>query len=318
MKRIHCLGVLVLDALSGPLESYPVPRERVQSVTKSIRFAAGGGAANTAGALARMGLPACVFSKVGHDLAGDFLCRELQRLGVNVGGIRVSVADTTPFTFVGIHTNGDRTFIHTPGANLTFNPEDFEVEQLLTTDFLLYQDLWVLPKLDGKPGAALLAEARNRGVVTLLDECWGLGPDRTTFEQMLPHCDYVLPSLDDMRAIYPDRSAQAIATTILDLGANTVVLKMGAAGCLVAQGSQRTAVEALPAEVVDTTGAGDCWNAGFISGLVHGEDIVTSARIGAACAAYGIGAIGGSSGVPEYAAVMRRAARRQITATPKG
>ena len=82
MKRIHCLGILVLDALSGPLDRYPVPRERVQSVTKTIRFAAGGGAANTAGALARMGLPACVFSIVGDGLAGDVVRRELQQMGV--------------------------------------------------------------------------------------------------------------------------------------------------------------------------------------------------------------------------------------------
>ncbi len=212
---------------------------------------------------------------------------------------------------MGIHTDGDRTFIHTPGANLTFSPEDLDIEQLLATDFLLYQDLWVLPKLDGNPGAALLAEAQRRGVVTLLDECWGLGPHRETFERMLPHCDYVLPSLDDMSAIYPDRSAHEIADAILEFGVRAAVLKMGPKGCLVAEGSKRTTVEALSAEVVDTTGAGDCWNAGFISGLMHGEDVVTSARIGAACAAYCIGTVGGSSGVPELAAVVRRAAERQ-------
>lgn len=307
MKRIHCLGVLVLDALSGPLESYPVPRQRVQSVTKTIRFAAGGGAANTASALARMGLPACVFSKVGDDLAGDFLCRELTRVGVDVRGIRRSHEDSTPFTFVGVHTDGDRTFIHTPGANLTFAPEDLDREQLLAADFLLYQDLWVLPKLDGQPGADLLREAQQRGAVTLLDECWGFGPNRETFEQMLPHCDYVLPSLDDMLAIYPDRSPDDIAATLLDLGAKTAVVKMGARGCLVAEGSRRTPIPAAPAEVVDTTGAGDCWDAGFIAGLAQGEDAATCARLGAACAAYCIGAVGGSTGVPDYAAVTRRA-----------
>ncbi len=140
----------------------------------------------------------------------------------------------------------------------------------------------------------------------MLDECWGFGPHRETFELMLPYCDYVLPSFDDMLAIYPDRSAEDIAGMLIDRGAKTAVVKMGAAGCLVVQGPERIAVAALPAEVVDTTGAGDCWDAGFIAGLAHGEDAQRSAKLGAACAAYCIGAVGGATGVPDYAAVAHR------------
>lgn len=66
-----------------------------------------------------------------------------------------------------------------------------------------------------EPGVPLvrlrMVQFSRRGVVTLLDECWGLGPDRATFEVMAPHSDYVLPSLDDMHAIYPGLSREAIA-----------------------------------------------------------------------------------------------------------
>ncbi|MEI8242644.1 MAG: carbohydrate kinase family protein [bacterium] len=305
--RIHCLGILVVDALSGPLDQYPQPHVRTQVVTDRVRFLPGGGAANTSGALGRMGLPVSVFSKVGDDLNGRFLLDELTRCGVDVTGIRVSPADTTPFTFVGIHPDGDRSFIHTPGSNLTFCAEDLDHDRIFAADYLLYQDCWVLPRLDGAPGAALLAEAQRRGVVTLLDECWGLGPRRDTFETMLPHCDFVLPSLDDMRALYADEAAEAIVARLLALGAKTVVLKMGAEGCLVANPGGQTQVPALSARVVDTTGAGDCWNAGFIAGLVKGADVLTAARLGHACAAFCIEMIGGFGGVPDYAAVVRRA-----------
>ena len=306
-KRINCLGILVVDALSGPISEYPVPRVRPQTNTPHLRFAPGGGAANTPAALARMGLGVGVFSTVGRDLNGDFLLRELQQLGVDTRGIRVSDEDTTPFTFVGIHDTGDRTFIHTPGTNLTFTVDDLDQEALFDCDFFLYQDFWVKPAIDGAPAAGLLAEARRRGIVTLLDECWGLGPDRESFELMLPHCDYVLPSLDDMRAIYPDQGREQIADHLLSCGAGTVVLKLGAEGCLVAHADERHLVPALPASVVDTTGAGDCWDAGFIAGLAHGEEVVTAARLGNACAAFCIEAVGGATGVPSYAAVRRRA-----------
>jgi len=309
--KIHCLGVVVVDALSGPLHQYPVPRVRVQTTTETLRFMPGGCAANTACALAKMGLPAGVFSKVGDDLNGAFLLREFQRCGVDTSGLRLSAHDTTPFTFVGIHPDGDRTFIHTPGANKTFTPQDVDLDLLFAADFLFREDLWVIPGLDGQPTADLFAEARRRGVITLLDEGWGFGPNRDTLEVILPHCDYVTPSLDDLQVIYPQASAQAIAERLLAGGAGTVVMKMGAQGCLVAHGPNCTLVPALPARVVDTTGAGDCWNAGFVAALAHGEDLFTAALIGNAAAAFCIEATGGSSGIPDYATVRQRAALAQ-------
>ncbi len=308
--KIHCCGILVADALSGPLDAYPVPRVRVQSVTQTIRFMPGGGAGNTSGALGKMGLPAAVFSKVGDDPNGAFLIRELARAGVDTSGIRVSAADSTPFTFVGIHPDGDRTFIHTPGANKTFCAADLDPERLFDARFLLYQDLWVLPKLDGPPGGDLLAQARRRGVVTLLDECWGLGPNRELYETMLPHCDYALPSLDDMRAIYPDKSPDAIADHILSRGPKTFVLKMGAEGCLVADGTRRFRVPSLATKVVDTTGAGDCFNAGFLAGLWQDMDLESCARMGAACASFCIEAVGGTTGIPRLEEVRERAEKK--------
>ncbi len=165
MATIHCTGILVADALSGPLEAYPVPRLRVQSVTQSIRFMLGGGAGNTSAALGKLGLDVAVFSKVGDDPNGAFLIRQLASAGVETAGVRVSADDSTPFTFVGIHPDGDRTFIHTPGANKTFTVADLDVERLLSAKFLLYQE----PLGPAAPGrragsgtARAGAEARRR------------------------------------------------------------------------------------------------------------------------------------------------------------
>jgi sugar/nucleoside kinase (ribokinase family) len=228
-------------------------------------------------------------------------------VGVDTAGICVSAVDSTPFTFVGIHSDGDRTFIHTPGSNVTFNLADIDLECVVACDFLLYHDLWVLPGLDGKPAASLLAEAQRRGVVTFLDEGFGYGPKRESLEAMLPHCDYVVPSFDDLQVVYPNSSASDLADRLISLGAGAVVIKMGPKGCFVAHGGSRTQVPAYPAQVVDTTGAGDCWDAGFIAALACGEDPVAAARIGCACAAFGIEAVGGSTGVPTYEAVRQRA-----------
>jgi len=309
MKTIHCLGVAVVDALSDPVERYPVPRLETQVTTDKVCFHPGGGAVNTASALARMGIPAAIFTKIGKDFMGSFLLREFEKLGIDASGIRVSSEDATPFTFVGIHPSGDRTFIHTPGANKTLCVEDLDWKRLLAADYLIYQDLWAMPRLDGSSGAEVLAMARKAGVTTLLDECWGFGPNKEIFERLLPHSSYVLPSFDDMQAIYPDASAEEIANALLDGGAGAAVIKMGAEGCLFARGKQRVRIEAFPADVADTTGAGDCWDAGFVAALASGEDPVDAVKIGNACAAFGIECVGGSNGVPAYAAVRARAMR---------
>jgi sugar/nucleoside kinase (ribokinase family) len=298
---------VVVDLLNGPIPQYPVPCVHTQVTAKWLRMMPGGGAANMPSAVARMGLPVSSFAKVGDDFNGEFIPRELAKLGVDTTGIRVSPRDATPFTFVAVHADGERTFIHTPGANLTFNLRDLDLERVLDTDLLLYHDLYVLPELDDEPAASLLAEAQRRGVVTFLDEDFGYGPKLEPLAAMLPHCDYAIPSFDDLQAIFPGASPEAMAGQLLSLGVRTAVLKMGRDGCLIARGSDRIRVPALSASVVDTTGAGDCWDAGFIAGLAGGEDILAAARMGNACAAFCIEAVGGSTGVPVYEAVQQRA-----------
>ena len=305
-NTIHCLGIAVLDALSGELEQYPVPRVHEVVVTERVSFVPGGGAVNTSGALARMGMQTAVFTKVGKDLMGSFLLSELETCGVNTSPVVISDHDTTPFTFVGIHPEGDRTFVHTPGANKTLCLQDIDVDRLLDCDVLLYQDLFAAPALEEGSGAELLRGTKEAGVVTVLDECLGLGPRREVLEPMLCSCDYFLPSLDDLRVLYPDDSPGALARRMLDLGARTVILKMGTDGCLLVDGDGRLQIPAFEARVVDTTGAGDCWDAGFLAALVHEEPKTSAAAIGNACAAFCIESVGGATGVPTYAEVVAR------------
>lgn len=305
MATVHCIGVLVVDALSGPLSSYPVPRVTAQINTKSIRFLPGGGAANTGSALAQIGIATSIFSKVGGDLTGKFLREQLASQGVDVSHVQVSPNETTPFTFVGVHPGGERSFIHTPGTNLSFSRRDLDVSKLLNCRFLLYQDMWVLPKLDGTFAPKVLAAAQQRGVMTLLDECFGLGPRRQVFEAALPYCDVVLPSADDLGVIYPGLEPAEMVRRLLAKGARRVVLKLGRRGCLVASDRATALVPSRAKRIVDGTGAGDCFNAGFIAGLANGLDDVSAAKLGAVAAAACLQHVGGAVGIPRYKALLR-------------
>ncbi len=302
---MHCYGVLVLDTLCGPLPRYPVPRAQPQVNVERVRMQPGGGAANTSAALAQMGVPVALFTKAGADPMGDLALQQLERLGVDTRGVVRSPDESTPFTFVGIHPDGDRTFVHVPGANRTLRVSDFDQERLLDAAFLFYQDQWVLPQSDGAPGADLLRRARGRGVVTLLDECWGLGPRADTLEAMLPFADYVLPSYEDLLALYPGLSPAGMAAHLRRLGAGCVVLKLGPGGCLVCDGGEPLALPSCARRIVDTTGAGDCFDAGFVAGLAHGLAPRQAAAVGNRAAAACIAHVGGACGIPPYEALTR-------------
>jgi sugar/nucleoside kinase (ribokinase family) len=305
MATVHCIGALVVDALSGPLAAYPVPKVKTQINTRSIRFLPGGGAANTASALAQIGIYTKVFSKVGADLTGAFLREQLSSAGIDVSQIKVAPGVNTPFTFVGVHPGGDRSFIHTPGANLSFSLRDIDLKALTNCRFLLYQDFWVLPQLDRAAGRRLLSAAQKLGVTTLLDECYGLGPRRKLFEDALPYCDVVLPSWDDLRGLYPGLDPVKVARKLQAKGARRVILKLGARGCLVLNKDSMVRVPSMADKIVDGTGAGDCFNAGFIAGLVHGLDDVASAKLGAAASAACLRNVGGAVGIPKYKTLLR-------------
>jgi len=161
MKKVNCLGVLVVDALSSPLKDYPVPGRITQVLTDNLRFLPGGGAANSGRALAQLGIEVAVFSKLGADTNGRFIIDELQ-------------------------------------------------------------------------------------------------------------------------------------------GCATVILKMGPRGCMVCNENGRTRLPSRATTVVDTTGAGDCFDAGFVAGLVNGMSPEQAATIGAEVAAICIRNVGGAVGIPKF------------------
>jgi sugar/nucleoside kinase (ribokinase family) len=163
----------------------------------------------------------------------------------------------------------------------------------------------VLPQLDGPSAGKILAGARERGVMTLLDECYGLGPRRDIFEAVLPHCDLVLPSYDDMRVIYPGVGVSEVAAHLRQKGAQKVVLKMGSEGCLVSTAKGDIRLPSVATEIVDTTGAGDCFDAGCAAALIEGLDLVAAAKVGGLAAAACIRNVGGAVGIPNYADLIK-------------
>jgi fructokinase len=103
-----------------------------------------------------------------------------------------------------------------------------------------------------------------------------------------------------MRVIYPGLDPVQVAGRLRSLGAKRVILKLGRDGCLVSNEKGDTRLPSLATEIVDCTGAGDCFDAGFAAGVVNGLDDLAAAKLGSAAAAACIRNVGGAVGIPHY------------------
>jgi sugar/nucleoside kinase (ribokinase family) len=152
----------------------------------------------------------------------------------------------------------------------------------------------------------LLRMARERGLSTSIDTQWdSRGGWLEDLAPCLPFTDYLFCNEDEARMLSGTEDAAATARMLCGLGAGTVVVKLGPRGCLIAGAENEIAVPAFEVEVVDTTGAGDCFVGGFLSEMMRGASLTDAARFGAAVAAFSIGQLGATAGLRPRAEVEK-------------
>jgi sugar/nucleoside kinase (ribokinase family) len=207
--------------------------------------------------------------------------------------------------------------VHYLGANARFHLEDIDFERIQSAGILHIGGALVLPGLDGEPMAEVLKRARRAGVVTFLDVVWDdTGRWMQVLEPCLPHVDYFIPSLPEAQALTGLEEPEQVARDLLSRGVGTVGLKMGADGCLVMTAAgERLRLPAYQVEVVDATGAGDAFAAGYIAGVWHGWSLEQTARFANAVGGLnvtGFGATGGVRSFEESLAFMQRAPLKDL------
>jgi len=306
---VLCLGIFVADTLAKPIERMPPWRQL--SLIDHVELQTGGCANNTAIGLARLGQRAGAMGKVGQDGFGDFILQNLKKERVDIRGMRRDEAANTSFTFVMIAPDGERCFFHYIGANGTLSYEDVDLSLIQEARILHVAGSFVMPRFDGPPTARVLQQARDMGVITVLDTVWNASLDAyQVIKPCLPYLDYFLPSFEEAQLIAKRKAPADVATFFLDHGVGTVGLKMGAEGCYLCTRGEELHIPAWKVDVVDTTGAGDAWVAGFLAGLVMGWDLERAGRLANAVGALCVTAIGttaGLRGMEETLAFMNRA-----------
>lgn len=294
--KIATVGVHVLDTHVIGIESIPDGSDG--QLVETIRMSPAGTAGGTAVVLSRLGAEVLSFGAVGTDPIGSTLLALLEVEGVDVTGLVRKAGQQTSASVIPVRPNGDRPAWHCIGANGAFTLDDLDLGDL---DGITHLHLGGPEFLGGPAAGELLAHARSIGATTSLDILAPGDPDLLAWiADALPHTDYLLPNDEQALGFTGATTLADGARALLDAGVGCVAVTQGARGALVVTSDETIEVPAYPidpADLVDTTGCGDAFSAGFLRGLALGRDHRAAAALGCAAAAQvarGLGTDAGS------------------------
>ena len=290
---VVCLGILVADVIARPVDEPPTRGSL--SFLEDIGLHGGGCALNTASALVALGLRASVVGKAGADAFGDFLLRTLDERGVRADVIRDATVPTSA-TVALVDADGERTFLHVPGANGALVADELDPDRLYGGRALHIGGALVMDGLDGDPFAQLLAEAQRRGRLASLVPVWDPTDRWSRLEPCLPHLDLLSMSLVEGGALSGEDDPASVAAWVRERGVRDVALTMGPCGCYASGEGFEGQVAAPSVSAVDGTGAGDAFVAGLLYGKLHDWSLERSARLACAVGALSTLTVGATLG----------------------
>ncbi|MGI9860623.1 sugar kinase [Moorella naiadis] len=304
MPEVVSFGILVADLIAYPIKELPEKGKLV--LAERMQLSTGGGAANTAVGLKKLGIDVAIIGRVGTDGLGDFVINKLNEAGLNTAGIKRDPDKGTCSCMVLVHPDGERSFIYYHGANTSLKAEDVDFSLLKGCKVFHVGYALFLPSFDGPPAGELLKKIQQRGCLTVVDTAWdNEGKWMTTLEPYLPYTDVFLPSLNEAQMLSGKEEPPEIAQFFLDCGVKVVGIKLGSQGSYVQSQEEKIWAPHFKVNPVDTTGAGDSFVAGFIAGLVKGWPLEQVARFANAVGALATTGLGATAGVKDMETTLR-------------
>lgn len=271
---------------SGVGLSFRVPRRALAGetlVSDSLSYVNGGKAANQAIGAVKLGSTSCIITAMGNDPMGDLATATLRDHGVDVTGVVIDQDAATMLGVLMIEPSGENSIVIAPGALSAMSAAtiDSRAELIRSSDVCL-----VSLEIPVSAAAHALSVARTNGVLAILNPAPAPAADPTAISQLLPLCDVITPNETEAHFLTGETQPEQQAAAMLELGAHAVVITLGSRGALIqSRGGQAVMVPAVPVRVVDTSGAGDAFNAALAVALIRGLNLSEAAHFGCRAAA---------------------------------
>ncbi|MBR1758178.1 MAG: carbohydrate kinase family protein [Lachnospiraceae bacterium] len=300
---VLCVGGLVCDFMIRPVDAGVFTRE--VSYMEAAESNVGGDAANESIVMGKLANKVAISAEIGDDGTANELKAVFAKSGVNTDHLIVRKNKKTRTNIVLIRPDGERHFVIFPNGYDEFCGKDLDYEVLSRTKVLSIGSIHHLPLLDPALPAYLKA-GKEAGCITSADMCPNLGdtPNEIVVE-CCKYLDYLIPSEGEMRDLFgEDWTPQEAARTLRNWGVKHVVIKLGAEGCYIQDDVYDEFVPSFRVKAIDTTGAGDSFAGGFLTGVLKGWDLKKCAIFGAATGCIAVQSIGANTGVKSYEQVL--------------
>jgi sugar/nucleoside kinase (ribokinase family) len=268
---------------------------QVEKLVDSAALTVGSSSVIFACGAARLGLKVAFIGVCGADIFGRFMLDEMSKRGVDVSAVRVEPDRQTGLTVI-LNKGNDRAMLTHSGTMADLHAEDV-TDDLLSQSLHLHIASYFL-QTNLQPGLPdLFRRARLLGLTTSLDTNWDPSGRWVGVHELLSLTDIFLPNENEAIAISQARTdGQALKRLAQHTG--TVALKRGAQGALACRGEETASACALSSDVVDTVGAGDTFDAGFVYGYLNGWSLEKSLWLAVVCGSLTTRAAGGTAAQP--------------------
>ena len=258
----------------------------------------GGKGANQAFAAARLGGDVAFFGRVGTDEFGAAMYANLESVGCDVSGLR-QVAGRSGVAVILVSSAGQNSIVVVPGANQFYRPADVvaDAPAFAGAAFALLQ--LEIP-MDTVIAAAM--EAKKQGARVVLDPA---PAPHSLSPELCRHIDILTPNESEAAQLVngrpgplSEKEGMDVAGQLQRLGVSTVIIKLGERGCLLAEAGNMTFVPAPPVSAVDSTGAGDVFNAALTVACSRGFSLLEGCKFAVRAAALSVTRLGAQHGMP--------------------
>jgi ribokinase len=284
-------GALNLDKL---YKVNIIAKEEGEGFVTDFKESAGGSAANTVVGLARLGMKTGFIGKVAADREGKLLLEDLRTEGVDTSRIVVSDNGRSGVVMGYVDPDGDRALYVDPGVNNQLDFQEINLDYVVNTEFLHLSSF-----VGDRPFKAQkqLLKQLPRVKVSFDPGALYAKIGLETLKPLIKRCCVIFPNALETKMLTGENFEEG-AKIFMEKGAGIVAVKLGKNGCYVTDGNESHLVEPYNVAVVDTTGAGDAFCAGFLYGLIKRKSLVECGRLGNFVASRCIAKMGARTGLP--------------------
>jgi ribokinase len=295
MKKFDVIGfgALNVDTL---LKVDKIAAAEEESFIHDYTEACGGSAANTVVGLARLGCKSGFIGKIADDHEGKLQLDTFKTEGVDTAGITVAKKGKSGAVLGFVDKKGARALYINPGVNDLIEPREIKYEYVSQTKFIHLSSF--VGEKSFRTQKKLLSSLPDEVKISFDPGSLYAQKGLAAIEPLIQNSYVMMPNAGELELITGEVDYRKGAEVLLALGVKVVVVKLGEKGCYVTNGQETHAISSLKVNVVDTTGAGDAFNAGFLYGLLNNKNLGECGRLGNFVASRSVMVMGARAGLP--------------------